>query len=221
MYRYLGSCCLAALFMLELVGVAAAQPDEGWISIFNGKDLSGWKAAEHPETFRVVDGQLVVKGPRAHLFYDGPVQGGAFKNFEWKCEILTKPNSNSGMYIHTAYQAAGWPSKGYEIQVNNTHPDPRKTGGLYAIADVMNQSPVQDDEWFVQHVIVKDKQIIVKVNDKVTVDYTEPDGPAPGQGPVRDQGLEQRYLSAGTIAIQGHDPESEVHFRKIMVKPLP
>ena len=138
---------------------------DGWHELFNGKDLEGWKASENTDTFSVVDGDLVAKGKRSHLFYVGPVSGGKFKNFEWKCEVMCKPNSNSGMYFHTEFQDKGWPEKGYEVQINNTHGDGRKTGGLYAVADVMDNSPAKDGEWFTQHVIVKDKHVIIKVND--------------------------------------------------------
>lgn len=189
--------------------------DEGWTSLFNGKDLVGWKANENKDTFRVKDGKIIVKGPRSHLFYVGEVNDAKFKNFEWKCEIMTKPNSNSGMYFHTKFQETGWPSAGYEVQVNNTHGDPKKTGGLYAVADVMDNSPAEDNQWFTQHVVVKDKNVVIKVNGEVTTNYTESDNPD------RDKSMQGRLLSTGTFALQGHDPGSEVHFRKIMVKVLP
>lgn len=192
----------------------AEDTDEGWISLFNGEDLSGWEINENPETFQVVDGVLVVKGDRGHAFYAGDVCDHDFKNFEWKCEIMTKPNANSGMYFHTKFQETGWPSTGYEAQVNCSHADRKKSGGLYAVADVMDEAPHKDDEWFTQQVIVKGKHIVIKVNDEVTADYTEP------EDVERPAGLEGRVLSSGTIAIQGHDPGSEIHYRKIMIKPL-
>jgi hypothetical protein len=198
------------------VGIVKLEPaGNGWISLFNGKDLSGWKASEHSNSFRVVDGELVINGPRSHLFYAGPVGGADFTNFEWKCEVMTKPSSNSGMYFHTEYQEDGWPAKGYEVQLNNSHADPKRTGGLYAVADVMNDSPVKDGEWFTQQVTVQGKHIVVSVNGKVTTDYTEPDNVH------REPDFAGRKLSHGTVAFQAHDPGSEVHVRKIIVKPLP
>lgn len=193
---------------------AKEQEDKEWITLFNGKNLDGWKASENADTFKVKDGELIVKGPRAHLFYTGEVEEGTFKDFELKCDVLTKPKSNSGIYFHTKYQDEGWPSKGYEVQLNNTHRDPKKTGGLYAIADVIDKSPAKDNEWFTMHITVKGKRIIIRVNDKVVTDYIEPDNPD------RDPGYKERILSEGTFALQGHDPESEVRFRKIRVKPL-
>ena len=202
----------------------APKPDaDGWYSLFNGKDLTGWKKAEENEdTINVVDGEIVIKGEVCHLFYDGPVNDADFKNFEWKCEVLTKPNSNSGMYFHTRYQRRGFPRAGIEVQVNNTYDrDPIKTGSLYRIKNIMNNSPAKDNEWFTQHVIVDGRKVTVKIDDKVVNEYEETDSPQPEREGGRERGRGRPVLSSGTFALQGHDPGSEVHYRNILVKPLP
>ena len=176
-----------------------------WTKLFDGKSLEGWKASENPSTFTVQDGMIVVFGERAHLFYDGPFMNHNFKNFEFKLKVMTTPGSNSGLFIHTTYQDTGWPSKGYEIQVNQTHTDWRKTGSVYVV-QVVKEVFVKDNEWYTQHIIVQGKRIIVKINDKVINDYTEGDN---------------GKLSSGTIALQGHDPKSKVYYKDIMVKALP
>ena len=106
---------------------SASRPKEEWISLFNGKSFDGWKVSEHPETFSIESGMIVVHGERAHLFYDGPVMNHDFRNFEFKASVKTTPGSNSGMYILTEFEN-DWPSKGFEIQVNNSHSDWRRTG---------------------------------------------------------------------------------------------
>jgi hypothetical protein len=199
--KYLATLLILVMFTSMKPG-ATVDP---WISLFDGKSLDGWKASEHPGTFTVADGMIVVHGDRAHLFYMGPVKNHDFKNFEFKAQVMTTPGSNSGMFIHTAYQEEGWPSKGYEIQVNSTHTDWRKTGSIYAVQDV-KESPSKDNEWFTQSIIVQGKKITVKVNDKVINEYTEG---------------ENGKLSSGTFALQGHDPNSKVFYKEIMVKPLP
>ncbi len=186
---------------------------EAWQILFDGKTLDGWKASENKDTFSVRDGMIVAAGPRSHLFYVGPVQNANFKNFELKADVMTELGSNSGIYFHTEYQETGWPSKGYEVQVNNSHTDWRKTGSLYAVKDV-NESPAKDNQWFTEHIIVRDKHIIIKVNGKTMVDWTEPEG-------FKLENQPGRKLSSGTFALQGHDPKSVVYFRNIMVKPLP
>lgn len=203
----------AFLSLLALTSFAVAA-DEGWQPLFNGKDLDGWKANEKEETFSVKDGELVVKGDRSHLFYVGKVNAGDFKNFELRLEILTKKGANSGVYIHTEFQKDGWPGKGYEIQVNNSHSDPKRTAGVYGIKDNLEEV-AKDDEWFTMEIKVQGKQIVTKVNGKVVQDFTEPENWEPPKS------FAGRKLDHGTIAIQGHDPKSEVHYRKIEIKPLP
>lgn len=196
----------SVLFVFAALGstLVNAQSD-GWVSLFDGKTLSGWKASEHPATFSVADGAIVVFGDRAHLFYEGSVGNHTFKNFEFKVTVMTTPGSNSGLFIHTAYQETGWPSQGYEVQVNQTHTDWRKTGSVYAVQDV-KETFVKDNEWYTEHIIVQGKKITVKVNDKVINEYTEG---------------ETSKLNGGTIALQGHDPKSKVFYKDIMIKLLP
>ena len=203
-----------SVLALFIAGCASApkQSSDEWISLFDGKSLDGWKASENPSTFSVEDGKIVVNGERAHLFYDGPVQNHNFKNFEFKAQVMTTPGSNSGIYFHTEYQEEGWPSKGYEVQVNNSQTDWRRTGSLYGIEDV-KEVVVKDNEWYTEEIIVKGKHVIIKVNGKTLVDYTEPDNLEADRG--------GRRISSGTFALQGHDPKSKVYYKDIMVKPLP
>ena len=205
----------ATLTVLVLLLVLSFTPRQSaeWVSLFDGKSLDGWKASENPETFSVVDGKIKVAGPRAHLFYVGTVENHNFDDFEFKAQVMTEPGSNSGMYIHTEYQEEGWPSKGYEIQVNNSHTDWRRTGSLYAVDDVRDVY-VKDNEWYTEHIIVKGKQITVKINGNTVVNYTEPDDAE------RPDSMSGRRLSSGTVALQGHDPKSVVYYKDIMVRPL-
>jgi hypothetical protein len=185
----------------------------GWISLFDGKSLDGWKVGDNAATFSVENGTIVAHGNTAHLFYEGPVKDHHFKNFEFKAEVMTEPGSNSGIYFHTEYQQGGWPAKGYEVQVNNSHTDWRRTGSLYAVQDV-KEVYVKDNEWYTESFSVQGKRVIIKINDKVVVDYTEPDNVQ------RPADMAGRIISNGTFALQGHDPNSKVYFKNIMVKPL-
>lgn len=206
---------LGALAMLLLASCGTTNDSKSdWVNLFDGKSLNGWKLNENPETFRVENGAIVANGERSHLFYDGPIANHNFKNFEFKAQVMTKPNSNAGIYFHTAYQAEGWPSKGYEVQVNNSHTDWRRTGGLYDVDDVRDP-PAKDNEWFTQHIIVNGKNVQVMIDGKTVVDYTEP------ANPERSEGMKNRLISSGTIALQGHDAGSTVYFKDIMVKVLP
>jgi hypothetical protein len=186
-------------------GVNTTMPNDGWIPLFDGQTLSGWRVNENPATFSVANGEIVVHGPTAHMFYDGPVMNHEFKDFELKVDVLTKPGANSGVYLRTAYQPTDWPSNGYEVQVNNSHTDWRRTGSLYAVRDI--RESMKDNEWFTLHTIVRGRRIQIMINERQVVDYTEPD-------------TSKTRLTGGTIALQGHDPGSEVHYRNILIRPL-
>jgi hypothetical protein len=216
---------LYSMIAASLVTVACCA-DDGWVSMFNGKDLDGWKSnvsteqksADAPAVFSVKDGELVVSGGRAHLFYVGADGNASFKNFEFKAKVKTTAGANSGIYFHTAFEPKGWPSKGYECQVNATHSDRKKTGGLYAVADVMDNTPQKDDEWFDYGIKVDGKHITITINGKVTTDWTEPADWDPSKTLKNMPG---RKLDAGTIALQGHDPKSTVHYKDLFIKALP
>ncbi len=189
--------------------------EDAWVSLFDGESLEGWKPNENPESVKVEDGTIVAGGgPRSHLFYVGPVEDHDFKNFEFRCEVMTKPNSNSGIFFHTEWVDTGRLNKGYEAQINATHEDPKKNGSLWIIEDVF-ESPVGDNEWFTYSVKVYGKRIVLKINGEVMVDYTEP------EIPERPAGREGRVLDSGTFALQAHDPGSIVYFKDIEVKVLP
>ncbi|GAB2775260.1 DUF1080 domain-containing protein [Rhabdobacter roseus] len=204
-------CTQVLCLLLALLPLAVRSQSNGWISLFNGKSLEGWQVGENASSFSVENGTIKVAGPRAHLFYVGPVGEHSFKNFEFKAQVMTTPGSNSGIYFHTQYQPDGWPSYGYEVQVNNSHTDWRRTGSLYAVDDV-KEVYVKDNEWYTEHIIVRGKHVTIKINDKTVVDFTEPD--AVGSSDAK------RKISRGTFALQGHDPKSVVYFKDIYVKPL-
>lgn len=201
------------------------------LTLFDGSTLNGWMVTtENPDSFRVEDGAIVAEGPRAHLFYDGE-HGTEFTDFELSLKVMTKPGANSGVYFHTTYQADGWPSVGLEAQVNATQYDFRKTGSLYAVADIRvyatdnelpalgfdsnayvtrDAAPHADDEWFDYVIRVEDGTVTTRVNGELLVQWTQPDDwPNPD---IR--------LSSGTFALQAHDPDSRVHFKDIVVQKL-
>ena len=212
---------LIALLLAAPAAAYAFHDDSAdWIPLFDGESLDGWKPNEHADTFKVVDGQIVVHGERTHLFYVGPVHNADFKNFELSADVMTRPGANSGIYFHTAFQPSGWPAAGFEVQVANTHEgangykERKKTGSLYAVRNVYKQL-VNDNEWFRMNILVRGKQVQIRLNDMLVVDYVEPDPP------FRADLNFQRVINHGTFALQGHDPGSTTYFKNIRVRPLP
>ena len=198
-------CWIFTVVTFSIASAAAAQEspksdekaEDGWIKMFNGKNLDGWKTVENEKSWSVEDGMIVGRGERSHLFYGER----EFADLEFKADIKLKKGGNSGMYFRTKMEG-GWPT-GYEAQVNNSSPDPRRTGSLYRFSDVKEQL-VEDDTWWTQHIIAKGNHIIIKVNDKTVVDFVD----------------DKETFKKGYIALQQHDPGSVVHYKNLMVKPL-
>ena len=207
---------LASLLLLP----AALRGESEWIPLFNGRSLDGWKPSESRHSFRVEDGKILADGPRAHLFYSGCVRNASFTNFELKAEVLTRPGACSGIYFHTHFQPHGWPEKGFRVQIDSTYAgqgDYRarcKTGSLYGFRNIY-KALVKDDEWFQLHVLVRSRQVQVRLNDTLIVDYIEPDPP------LHTKFSPEGVLDRGSFALECYDPHSKVYFRNLLVRSLP
>jgi len=215
----LGLCLLFTVAYSSLV-IASEIDASQWISLFDGKTLNGWKVGGDSGTFSVRDGMIVADGLISHLFYDGPIQGHDFTNFELKLEVMTMTKADSGIFFHSEYKRLDLPIKGYEVQINNTHSaanvnrELRKTGSLYGVRDVF-VSCAKDEEWFTVYIIVEGRRIRIGIDGRLLVDYIEPDDP------VRAESGAARLLSHGTFALQGSGEGNVVYFRNIRVKSLP
>ena len=93
---------------------------------------------------------------------------------------------------------------GIECQIDNSHKDPRRTGSLYQLKDIMNDSPAKDNEWFTQEVIVRGNHIVILVNGRKTVDFID----------------KNNNYARGHLALQVYDPATVVQFRRVEVKEL-
>ncbi len=198
----------------------AVRAEEGWVTILDEKSFKDWKVApgdakskvEESDTEKKVvagdpkkdgkwefkDGVLHAEGGVSHIF--SPRDD--YENFQFKAEIKIKDKGNSGQYIRTKF-GNGFP-KGYEAQVNSTHSDPKRTGSLYNFKNV-TEMLVPPDTWFTQEVIAEGNHIIIKVNDKVAVDYVD----------------EKNTYMKGHFAFQQHNLGSEVWVKNVVVKELP
>ena len=240
--RRLSQFGLLLLAFLAPVGLRAAdepKAEEGWVPLFNGKDLTGWKMVDPPSgefksvkevknddgkvtsfvgvmkkgdkevtLWQVKDGQIVGGGPASHIFTEVEAE-----DFEYRVEAKINDKGNSGQYFRTK-MGPGFPA-GYETQINATGGDPIKTGSLYPdgrtkLKDfkkditVMDTAPHKPDEFFKQRVIAMGNHIQIFVNDKMTVDFKDPNN----------------TYTKGHFALQGHDPGSVMTFKKVEYKPL-
>ncbi len=189
---------LAALTLAAACLAADPKPGKGgWISMFDGKTLDGWKAADNAESWSVKNGTITGDGERSHLFW----MGRECENCEFQAEVKLNHAGNSGMYFRAEF-GPGWP-KGYEAQVDNTHPDPKRTGSLYNFANVTEQL-VPDDTWWTQRIVAQGNHIQIFVNGKRVVDYVD----------------EKNSFMKGYLALQQHNKGSVVEYRNLKMKVL-
>lgn len=201
----LAFCCLS-LSLFADSSLTEEEKKAGWISLFNGEDLSGWKKDKwNPDSISVEDGVIKCHGNPTMLYHVGEAEN--LKDFHFVADVMTKPGANGGIFFHTEYQDKGWPI-GHEAQINQTQRDPVKTGSVYIVKKNL-EAPAEDNEWFRYEIIVKGKRVETKVDGETVVVYEEP----------KDQSG-TRKLSSGTFGIQAHDPGSVVLLKNIKVKPL-
>ena len=191
---------------IKVGAVVGASKDKGsgWVSLFNGRDLAGWKT--HPADnakWEVKKGILIGSGPNVgHLFS----QRDDYKNFHFRVEAKINDGGNGGQYFRTKF-GKSYP-QGYEAQINSTGSDPVKTGSLFNLAPI-EEMLVQPDEWFTQEVIADGNQIVILVNGDKVVDYVD----------------QAKTYTTGHLVLQ-HSMRSQgkdtvIQFRKIEVRELP
>jgi serine/threonine protein kinase/formylglycine-generating enzyme required for sulfatase activity len=196
--------------------VSAATADKapaghGFVSLFNGKDLTGWKShPKQPGNWRVKNGVLIGSGEgseRSHLYTDR----GDFKDFHLRVEARINDGGNSGLYVRSSFGPA-WPAKspmfpyGYEAQIDSSV-DPARTGSLYAggtVAVQFTDALVPPGQWFTEEVIAQGNRITVKVNGQTTAVYRD----------------EKEISASGHIALQQNNAKTIVEFRKIEIRNL-
>ena len=185
----------------------------GLVSIFNGKDLTGWKAyPEMKSKFGVADGVMNVK--------DGPGQletRGRYKDFVLQLKVKTNaPRLNSGIFFRCI---PGEKMNGYESQIHNgflkndrNQPEDCGTGGIFRRKNA-RKIIANDEEWFIKTIVVDGPHIATWVNGIQVCDWTD----QRKQDPNPRRGLR---LQAGTIMIQGHDPTTDIDFKDLKIREI-
>ena len=188
-----------------------AAGQDGFVQLFNGVDLTGWKThPRQPGNWHVENGILVGSGPAAvsHLY----TVRDDYKDFHLRAEARINDVGNSGVYFRAPF-GPSWPANdprfpiSYEAQIYTKPGGQIYTGSLYAGPDnvvTVNVRPVLPLEWFTLEVIARGNHVVVKVNDMITADYSDM----------------KRLYSGGHVALQQNGAETIVEFRKIEINEL-
>jgi hypothetical protein len=182
-------------------------PESGFVSIFNGKDLTGWKPRPGTAPNWVAsDGVLTGSGKAKSYLV---TEKGDYADFHLRVEVRIKDGGNSGIFVRTPF-VEHW-RFGYEVQINATTSD-LKTGGIYypGVNSLRGDRTVEPvgapppaGKWFTLEVVVRGDTITVIVDQKTTATLVDKDG-----------------ARKGHIALQQYDANTVVEFRNIRVKEL-
>jgi hypothetical protein len=244
-----------ALWVAVLVTTATApfapaddkKAEEGWIQLFNGKDLTGWRLPEKVSGFgewtetknddgkvvalvgkaakdgkewtmwEVKDGLLVGRGPMSHLYTDAEAE-----DFHLRVVVKVNDKGNSGIFFRSAIRP-GVP-KGFEAQVNATHGDRVKSGSLYpnpefGMDKFKSENCVMDQAGHGPDEFFTEEVICEGPRIRILVNGKQTaDWTDPGDHPKRKEA--DGSFRKGHFAVQAHDPGSVMTFKTIEYKPL-
>jgi putative heme-binding domain-containing protein len=215
-------------FLIVLLAVVPLRADDGFVSLFNGKDLTGWKGDS--ELWSVEDGCITGKTRgKDHLEYNKfLIWDGEAADFEFRCEFRLEGNNNSGVQYRSKHDKTrgDWVVVGYQADI---HGKAEFTGMLYdekgrgivakrgqkvvvtpagkkeATALDGEFKPVDLTKWHELTIIAKGNRLIHKLDGKVSVDITD--------------NQESEREMEGVIAFQVHRGEAmKAQFRNIRLK---
>jgi serine/threonine protein kinase len=190
------------------------RASDGWVQLFNGKDLSGWKThPDQPGEWRV-DGQgvLIGSGATSHLFSTRA----DYADFHLRAELRVNGGGKAGIYVRVPNielpRRGGTAPRGILTVVDCADPNEwtgtlaaalNATGGIELVSSQV--PPPSVGEWFILEVIAHGSGITTKVNGKTTAGYH--------RLPVS--------FSRGHITLQVRNPGPVIEFRKIEIKEQP
>ena len=179
--------------------IPAAGGQGGFDSLFNGKDLAGWKTHPNwPGNSRVADGVLIGSGRAGDLY----TVGGDYKDFHLRVEARVNRGGNSGVHFRIPF-GGDW-ARAYGVQIS-----PDKTLGCLNVRDRELRGPADPRvpalEWFVLEVIADGNQVVTKVNGKTISELLDP----------------VDHSAGGHLSLELPNAPTAVEFRKIEIKKLP
>jgi hypothetical protein len=217
------SMLVAVPTLIALSPETDGQKDSGWIKLFNGKDLSGWKVfldpkkeADPTKVFTVQDGILICEGtPFGYLITDNEYENYVLQvQWRWGQKVHGK-SRNSGVFVHVVGPDKIWPKSveaqlmaehagdfwlvdNFKLKIDDKRQDPRVARHYYRMQDRV-EKPV--GEWNQYEITCKGDSIRRVIN-----------------GELVNEGSEAE-LSKGRILLQSEG--AEIHFKDVVLKQLP
>ncbi len=197
-----------ALAPCVAVGADGKSPEEGFVSIFNGKDLKGWEG--NLKLWKVVDGNLVGDSPgiKKNEFL---ATEKTYSDFELRLEFkLHQGVGNTGIQFRSKRDPNSSEVSGYQADIGEKYwgclYDEHRRNKVLVQAPPELEKSLKKDDWNTYVIRAEGNHITLKVNDVTTVDYKEPD---------------DKIARSGMIAVQVHSGGPlKVEFRNLRIKEL-
>lgn len=144
---------------------AGSERDEGWVELFNGHDLTGWKiAVGEADAWAVIDGAITAVRP-GYGEWVATLQ--SFTDFELELEFFLPAGGNSGVGLRT--MEFGNPGQGgYELQLVDSvgqTPTPRNAGAVFDIAPARLMA-IRPEEWNTLRIRLVGQSLDAWLNDE-------------------------------------------------------
>ena len=204
--------------------LSGAEQAEGWLLLFDGQTLFGWKPSGNAN-WQAVDGTLTASEGEAGLL----TTTSSFGDYELNVDFRVNEGVNSGVFLHTIPNptSADLKTKCYEVNISSEPKTDWPTGSIVQRqkppAKLLDKTPSENEviqkridfmdgqysskldapvmRWHTFHITVKSGHIVVKLDGKTTADYVDP---TPlGRGPI---GLQFR--------------KGKIAFRNVKLRPL-
>jgi hypothetical protein len=170
--------------------------DLGWIRLFDGQSLLGWKATSDVDWKVENDHIVATKGEPGFLLTEV-----RFSDYEIELEFQAEEKTNSGLFLRTSNDVKDPAKDCYEINIAPTD-NPFPTGSIVGRAKVSEQvTAPESDQWHSLHALVDQDHVQVWVNGQQAADYKDTTG-----------------LTAGKIGLQFR--EGAIRFRNIRLRPI-
>jgi hypothetical protein len=200
--------------------LTAEEKADGWLLLFNGRDLEGWKNSnEKPVRATIEDGAINVHGSGGYLLvYDKP-----FGNFILKCDVkMDQPFCNSGIFLRVG-DLENPVQTSIEVQVlSNPEPDIHGFGALYDLVAPTKNASRGGGQWDTVEVRCEGPHIAVTLNDEKVASINCDEWTEPGKRP---DGSSHKFRKAikdfpreGYLGLQDHG--YNVWYKNIKLKEL-
>jgi hypothetical protein len=212
MKTYFQKSSLIGLFVLFTIAPAFAQKNvpEGFVSLFNGKDFTGWDINPNKGAWTVKNGIMHCAGaPNVPYII---LTEKKYENFELMLEFKMTPECNSGVMLHQSERSHGRESRiGMEIQVNDNagrEVDAHTCAAIYDVVPPLANPVKPVNHWNTYYILMDWPILQVHLNGQLVQDVNLEKNPR----------LQYR-LRNGYIGLQNH--EFEVEYRNLYIKELP